>query len=266
VFALSSLEGALDNPALLRIDQPPDGCQVEVDEDGFSLRCNLRRRDLWIICLAAVVLNGMAAAVFISLILDPPELDQLIMATVFATGWALFGIFVVRSAVLCLWGRLELEVRNGQGHLFVGLGRRGRRRSFDFSAVTSIQDWKERGAMGIKLKMGRQETVPLFRRVLTEPKRTFAKALLVRQLLLRTRPNDPPASGWCGHCGRPIDERRINPDKAIAYCRSCKELLWLDQSETTVSRVAAPGPADRSRSSQEAMTPSVRAQLKNARL
>ncbi|MCX6952165.1 MAG: hypothetical protein NTV51_08355 [Verrucomicrobia bacterium] len=109
---------------------------------------------------------------------------------------SLFGIpFLLGSilfwtvALMAIWGKMEVRVRDGIGTVFVGLGRLGWKRSFNLDDVESIEDSGTKvsypGSSGASIVL-RGKSILRFGTNLTEPRRYFVLNVL-KQLKARRR-------------------------------------------------------------------------------
>lgn len=113
---------------------------------------------------------------------------------------SLFGIpFILGSvlfwslALMAIWGKVEVRLRDGVGTVFVGIGRLGWKRSLNLDDVEAIEEGNAKGrypgSTGTSITL-RGKTLLSFGSNLSEPRRYFMIQVL-RQLRARRNSNRP---------------------------------------------------------------------------
>ena len=130
---LPSETGHTFNPS-----QPPDGAWFEVGEDEIRMGATTRSMMAWmavpfVVIYAAGSLGNIYLPQLLAWEFDPA---RSILGLSFLVSTIVFALY----AAMTVAGRVEVTIRQGRGEVFIGLGKYGWTRYFDWGEVDEIRE------------------------------------------------------------------------------------------------------------------------------
>ena len=231
---LSGLLKDVEADIVASLAEPPTGCRFTADAEGFSICCALRGRGVWALTLGALAWNGVEVQITInslrygdlsSLVDGWVSLLYIVFPGVFVWG----GLFLAFMAIRGWFGHTCVTVHGKEGRIFTGIGRLGLTRRFDWSAVMHVQEEGLGNGYSQITLVARRRRTRVGGGILDTARRQYLLAVLAAMIARRKRLpvlfRDVVVDGRCSNCGHEMAAESMCPEKGVAFCPACQELL-----------------------------------------